>query len=545
MRPLRRLLPLAVLAAALLTPASASAAELGLNVVGGPAATQGDLDQLSDTGARWARHFFYTNLDEHGIREFGRIADEEGRRGVRTLLVVVGPGGQPPADHQAYADYLGRAARELAGRVDAYEIWNEQDEPTWWNTGPNASAYVDLLRRANAAVKAADPNATVLFGPTTGNNYAFVDAAYHAGARGHFDAMAVHTDTACLTDGPTSYYRENGRIARFTFLGHREVRQVMLAHGDDKPIWMTEFGWSAAQHVCDRGEKAGQKPAGVSEADQARFLREAMGCLREDPYVQVAMWFTNRDEVGDGRMDNTYGLRRHDGSNRPAYAAFQDVARNGARLDGPCGDFVAPRVQVQSPAPGTRFGARDSLGIRAVSPDSDVLRMTFAIQGRGSEIRNFTNSGNPLNFANPPFLDWQGARQLPYGRHTLVVSAVDRQGNVGTARVPVERVNPRSLRAAATSVARLRLTGRGRRRTLSGRVTSRLRFQIGGKVRVEWQARRGRRWRRIHGAERNANRPFSFTQRLRYSGRWRARVTYRGQHPFRRSTSRWVSFRVR
>src|SRR3712207_59979 len=221
----------------------------------------------------------------------------------------------------------------------------------FWPGGPDPAAYVTLLRAPYAAIKREDPAAKVIFGPTTGNNYEFVQQAYAAGAKGFFDAMAVHTDTACLVDSPTRYYRENGKIARFTFLGYRSVREVMLANGDDRPIWMTELGWSANSLRCDRGRWAGMKDAGVPEPVQAQYLREAYHCLREDPYVTVAMWFNNRDINGDGSELDSYGLWRKDGSHRPAYGAFRDVAAGNDTISGPCGDFGGPRIQILAPQP--------------------------------------------------------------------------------------------------------------------------------------------------------------------------------------------------
>jgi hypothetical protein len=108
----------------------------------------------------------------------------------------------------------------------------------------------------------------VATGPTTGNNYEWVEELYARGAGGSFDAVSVHTDTACLVNGPDVFYRDAGRIARFTFLGYRSVHEVMAAHGDaSKPIWMSELGWSSTgggPRSCARGVWAGQKPSGVS-----------------------------------------------------------------------------------------------------------------------------------------------------------------------------------------------------------------------------------------------------------------------------------------
>jgi hypothetical protein len=544
-----RLLPLLAAIAALvgLAAAPASAAELGLNVNGGAAAgTPENFAQLSESGSRWARHFVVWNGTDQTDGGYDTIVEREQAMGIKTLFVVTGVGGRRVDDPEVYARFVGRLAERYRGKVEAYEIWNEQDESHFWPGGPNAAEYVALLKASHRTIKAADPSASVVFGPTTGNNFAFLEEAYAAGAKGHFDAMAVHTDTACLIDSPTRFYRDGGRLARFTFLGYREVRATMLANGDDKPIWMTEFGWSTTKRGCDRGMWAGKKAAGVSEEQQAQFLREAFHCLKEDPYLQVAMWFNSRDLTGDGSELDSYGLKRVDGSDRPAAAAFRDVAAGRDTVTGACGDFGAPAVQIVSPVPGQRFGERDSLVIKAVSPDADVLRMTYAVGGPAGKIRSFTNEGLPLSFTGTTtLLDWQGARRLPFGKHTIVVTAVDETGNEGSASVEVERVDPNALPAQAVTFRSVRITGRGRRRTVSGALLSPLKFTVAGKVQVEWQARRAGRWKKIHGGALLASRPFAFSQRLKYAGRWRVRVVYLGAKPHKKAASPWKAFTVR
>jgi hypothetical protein len=542
---LRPLLPLLGLLAALLLPASAPAAEPGLNVAGG-AGTAADFDQLSDLGAKWARHgLSWDTAAESNLVAYQRTFQEEDRRGVKSLLMVSSASTTPPADPEAYATFVARLASRYKGSLEAIEIWNEPDEGMFWRGGPQVDRYVELLQRSYTAIKAVNPQMTVVFGPLTGANYGFLDRAYDAGAKGYFDALAAHTDTACLVDPPTRFYRDQGRIARFTFLGYRELRATMLAHGDDKPIWLTEIGWSAARHGCQRGVWAGQKLAGVTEDEQAQNLREAYHCLEQDRYVQVAMWFNSRDQTTDGQELNMYGLLRADGSRRPAYGAFQDFARFGDRLTTPCGDFGAPTVQILAPRTSAVIGNADPLTIRATSPDRDVLRMTFAIKGAPAEIRNFTNKGQPLDLSRGVGMDWQGAKKLPYGTHTLVVTAVDAQGNAGTAEVSFRKVNPATLGPQKTAFPKLRLLGSGRKRTLAGQLRAKMPFSLPGKVLVEWHNKRGARWKKVHGAAWNANKAFRFTQRLRYSGRWRVRVRYVGKRPFRNTASRWISFRVR
>jgi hypothetical protein len=542
-----RLLTLLTCAAALAAPASAPAVEIGLNMNGGAAASNADnWAMLDDTRPGWARHFVVWSGQRATDGGYDDIVAQEERRGIKTLFVVTGLGGTH-ADVGAYSAFMANLAARYRGKVDAYEVWNEADEAGFWPGGPDPAAYVALLRASHGAIKAADPAAKVVFSPTVGNNYDFVDAAYRAGAKGHFDAMAVHTDTACSVAGPTEYYRDKDRLARFVFLGYRTVRETMLAHGDDTPIWMTEFGWSATQRTCERGMWAGRKDAGVSEAQQAQFLREAYHCMQEDPYLEVAMWFNSRDLRGDGSELDSYGLRRADGGRRPAYDAFKDVARGTDTVTGPCGDFVAPKVDVLNPAPGFMFGDRDRLYMRATSPDGDVKRITFAYRDGRGQLQNLSHhhnaNGLPLDFGRDvPSFRWFGALKLPFGRHTIVVLARDTHDNETRIEIPVQKVNPASLAPQAARISGLSVTGRGTSRTIRGKVSSGLPFAISGRVRVEWQTRRQGRWKKVHGGSRNAHRPFVFHQRLKYAGRWRVRVVYGGQRPYRRTQSCWVYF---
>jgi hypothetical protein len=540
----RKTLPLLGLLAALIVPPTAPAAEIGLNIAGGAAATDADVKQIADTGAKWARHFlFYDDIDANGMAAFRRgVIDTEQRLGMKTLIVVAGTDHRAP-NPDVYARKMGEMATMFKCATMAYEIWNEADEALWWNPAPDPAAYTALLKKSYAAIKAADPSATVIATPTTGANYAWVDSLYKAGAKGSFDAMAVHTDTACLIDSPYHFYRDNGRIARFTFLGVREVKATMQAHGDDKPIWITELGWAArANEKCDSGAWAGQKAAGVTEAQQAEFMLQAFHCLNVDPAfgVTVAMWFTHKDPH--------YGLYRMDGSARPALAAFRSMGGNTSndKLQGPCGDFGGPEVRILEPTAGATIGPDDPLRIRATSSDSDVLRMTFSVMRNGTrdEIRNYTNDGKPLDFSNAPDLTWQGVKDLPPGKYTLVVTALDLQQNEGKAETEFQIVNPTALAPVRVKFGSFKLRGKGRNRVLRGRVLGAYGINPSGKVKVEWQNRRKGKWKKIHSGLKNANKPFTFRQKLRYRGQWRVRVTYLGKAPFVKTVGKWKRFRA-
>ena len=539
---MRRLSLLTVLLVAMLVaPAASQAATPGINIAGLP--TLSDLDQAQATGAKYVR-VFALGSQLHDYATFKGILSGAKARGMNVVFVITGAtdGSTTPPDPAAFASDVGAFASQMAlvGGAAAYEVWNEEDETAFWGAAVDAGRYAAILKAAYPALKAGDPGAKVLLGPLTGNNYAYLSQVYAAGAGGSFDAAAVHTDTACLVDPPSSFYRENGQVARFTFLGFRTVHDVMVANGQgDKPIWMTELGWTTATSTCGRGMWAGQKPAGVSEAQQAANLREAYHCLAGYPYVQTGLWFTLKDTSGHGDELDHYGLQRIDSSHKPSWDAFRAVATQGDTLTSPCGDFDAPSLKVTSP--GTNEQYVQVLTISAVATDAtSVARMTF--QADGKEIRNFT--GTAVGSGKTVKLEWQGAKNLGFGKHTITVVALDPQGNTSTQTVPVTRV--KKLKATLKTTIKIgKVKLKGRKASISGRVRKTATAGLSGKVRVYWQQKRKKKWKTIHGGLKPANKPFTFRQKLKRSGTWRVKVKYVNVAPYKSSTATSKSFHIR
>jgi hypothetical protein len=559
---------------ALLVPAAAHAASPGVNIAGAP--TQDRVDEALATGAKQVRIFaLWSDFEPSGAADFPSPADHNQRNfvdtfdaavtrinssGAKPVLVVVGTpnwanGGSgpwvPPSDPQDYARFFGELTARYGTQVAAYEVWNEEDESGFWKPGPDAARYAALLKAAYAAGKKGDANANIVLGPLTGNNYPFLEELYANGVKGSFDGVAVHTDTACLDRGPDAFYRDNGRLARFTFLGYREVRASMLAQGDDKPIWMSELGWSStggAKGSCTRGTFAGQKPDGVSEDDQAKFLTQAYSCLAQDPYVVAADWFTFKDTANLSPNElNHYGLIRANGQKKPAYGAFAQIAKAGGESPGPCGDFDPPSISVASPTEGQQFA--DKLDLRASATDSGVgvARITFGYDGAG-KIRNFTDK--LTNGASVGLSPWQGSGKLPLGPHTVEVTALDLNGNTTTKTVHVVKVAAGAIASNLRPTFKLgsKVSCKKRACSFKGRILrgSSANPSVGGKVAVEWQWRNKQgKWRKLVGGLKPANRPFTFAAKLKKAGKWRVRAVYQGQAPWKKTTSRYSGFTVK
>ena len=443
---------LVAVAAALLCAAPARAVETGLNE------TLGHTKPLPRTagqlGADWVRLWALWEtmepspgrFDEHLIGVLnGRIAALKAR-GVKVLVVVHrapawangGRGGiAPPSDPATFGRFMGRIAARVPG-ADAWELWNEPDSQEFWAGGADPPAYAALLRAAYPAIKAAQPSDIVVTGGMVGNNMDFLAALYANGAGGAFDAVGVHTDTACLTDGPGVYYRdERGRVGRYTFSAYREVHAVMADHGDGaKPIWMTELGWSTQGGRCPVGTKAGTKPLGVSPRAQARFLRAAYRCLAADPVIGVALWFGIQDIRGSQHAGG-FGLYRLGGKAKPAAKAFARLER-GIRPRRGCGGYVdrtPPTIRVTSPADGHRF--RDKVTVRVHAFDNrggtGVGRVSLALDGE--HVASFRGRGE--------IAPWWASEKWAPGPHTLTFTVKDRANNETTKSIQVIKLGRR------------------------------------------------------------------------------------------------------
>ncbi len=226
---------------------NASAAEAGVNL---NSIEPSGLAQATALGAHWVRVFApWPDLEPspgvhsaYWLGEYDRLFDSL-PTGTHAIVDFVdtpswesgsAASNAPPSNPADYANILHFLAGQWSGHVAAYEIWNEEDQPLWWAGAPDPAAYTRLLQAAYPAVKSADPAAKVVLGGLTGNDYNFLEGVYQAGGKGYFDAVGVHTDTACDVNSPFTFLRDNdGQINEDSFIGYREVHATEIANGDD------------------------------------------------------------------------------------------------------------------------------------------------------------------------------------------------------------------------------------------------------------------------------------------------------------------------
>jgi polysaccharide biosynthesis protein PslG len=218
-----------------------------------------------------------------------------------------------PSSAAAFATFAGQvAARYGPLGVHAYEIWNEENTQAFWLPTPDPSFYTSMLKDSYAAIKAAEPDSTVISGglspaTTDGTDYAPIDYLsdmYAAGAAGSFDALGFHAYSyPALPDTPESWsgWSQMDQTSP-------SIRSVMEANGDGlKQIWITEVGAPS------------DGPDGVGTAAQALEIAQVVESAKASPWIGETFFYTYQDSASN---PDYFGLLNADGSQKPAWAAL-------------------------------------------------------------------------------------------------------------------------------------------------------------------------------------------------------------------------------
>ena len=236
----------------------------------------------------------------------------------------------PPADNASFGTFAAALVRRYgpggslwrehpavpARPIRAWQIWNEPNIPFYWPAGPNPAAYTALLQAASAAIKTADPGATIV---TAGLNDSelglklvpFLQGMYAAGARDSFDQLAVHP-----------YAPASDLVIDQLTAAVRELERA----GDDARLLVTELGWATGGPA--------ERALVVGEAGQAALIRSTtsrLSRLADGLRLDGMFYFNWRDvSAAPGARDHWglhTGLLRQDGSPKPALEALTQAAR--------------------------------------------------------------------------------------------------------------------------------------------------------------------------------------------------------------------------
>ena len=149
--------------------------------------------------------------------------------------------GYPPKNLDDLYDYVYRTVQHYKGSIRAWEVWNEPHVDLFWKG--SVDEYVAMSKVCYKAAKAADPNCIIVGGGGL-SIYAlnWIEAVMKGGLLDYLDVFSIHgyADDAIT---PANVENMGGSIGR--------IREMMRKYGVEKPIWISESGFSCESFFSD------------------------------------------------------------------------------------------------------------------------------------------------------------------------------------------------------------------------------------------------------------------------------------------------------
>jgi hypothetical protein len=312
------------------------------------------LNDAVTLGAGWVRvDLSWNNIQpsnpyNYNWQRFDRVVKAAHARGLNVLPVLAYTpawarqascyGGQscPPADPAVFAAFAKYAAERYAPMgVHAWEIWNEPNLAEFFKPKPDPAAYTRLLRATAKALRSVQPKAYLVMGglavartnPETGkvSPTEFLAKVSKLGGNRLVDAVGYHPyNYPHLPSDTTSSGTPFERIST----ARDNLVAVLDKYGTpDLPIWITETGapTSGPGSAAD-GKTVPADTTHVTEAFQAEIATDTVPASAANPHVEAVFWFADQDSAtaqDTAHRSKFFGLRRYDGSRKPAFAKLK------------------------------------------------------------------------------------------------------------------------------------------------------------------------------------------------------------------------------
>jgi hypothetical protein len=309
------------------------------------------------TGAGWVKQQVeWTNLEyapgEYDWRELDKIVEKSVGYGFKLLLSVnhaptwtraetIEYG--PPHDLAEFGRFMGVLAARYAGKVSAYELWNEPNlRREWRGEDLDPALFVALIREGALAVRSVDPAAQIISGApavtgindgeTAVDDRLYLQGMVAAGVGQWIDGIgvhpygfanppherssdAVHTSTS-HNNHPSFYFRDT-----------LEDYRVILVNGglSSTPLWATEFGWPSVDGMGAMDTTGWEYARAVTEKQQGEYIVQGFQMSAGLDWTgPMILWNLNIATIwGESRPESAYSLLRPDGDYRPAYLAVR------------------------------------------------------------------------------------------------------------------------------------------------------------------------------------------------------------------------------
>ncbi|MET1080080.1 MAG: cellulase family glycosylhydrolase [Pseudomonas sp.] len=306
-----------------------------------PEQYQRQMTRYRELGLEWVRVDLHWDRHEpqegqYLLGELDGVVNAMASQGLKSLLYLVGspsfissappgapnPDQYPPRDPEVFANRMAQLSTRYPS-VSAWQVWNEENLPSFWSPYEDPPAYYRLLQASVRALRAINPDKPVVVG----------GMAYYSQMPVLGGLMLQALDSLGLSDlGTIAAYHpytekpEGDTPADRDFIVHARQLNAWLHENGMPNIWATEWGWSSYPGPREMQEIIGQ-------SGQADYLLRRVALMSALDYDKAFMFALSDLDQRATPRDRHYGLLDLQGAPKPAYTALRNFLRTtGPRL---------------------------------------------------------------------------------------------------------------------------------------------------------------------------------------------------------------------
>ena len=317
------------------------------------------MTMLKELGLRWVRVDLHWDRHEKTPYDYNLdmvdrlVSDLEGND-LDSLFYLVGsapfassaPAGvsnvdqYPPIHPSIFAERMGMLTDRYP-TVDAWQIWNEQNIPAYWQPKEDPRAYGKLFEESVKEIRKINADKQIVMGgmayysqmPIRGG--LMLEAMQHLGAFALGTAIAYH---------PYSLTPEGDNPEEADFFLRSKAVNDHLRKGGVNSIWATEWGWSSYDGKVE-------EQAIIGKDGQADYLLRRLALMSALDYDRIFIFALSDLDSRATLRDQSYGLLDLNGEEKPAYQALKSFL-----------EFTGPELTPSEPV-GVKFENKGLVGI--------------------------------------------------------------------------------------------------------------------------------------------------------------------------------------
>ena len=349
----------------------------------------------------WDRH--EPSEGRYRLGELDEVVDSLKQEQLKSVFYLVGsaphatsaPSGSPTPDQfppkqaQVFAERMAMLARRYPS-IDAWQVWNEPNLPSFWRPHEDAEAYGRLLQQSTQALRQVDPNKPVVMGGMAYYSQMPVKGGLMLESLGKLGVQQLGT---IIAYHPYSQTPETDEPGKRDFILRSQQLNQMLRGVQVPAIWATEWGWSSYAGPIELQELIG-------EQGQADYVLRRLALMSALDYDKLFLFALSDLDSRASARDQHYGLLDLQGKPKPVYLALQRFLQ-----------ISGPRLQ---PADAPQLSAlpNDLYAISWTREDGKNLWLFWSASGAEVHLPNVTKAvvHDPLSGAQKDLQSDQGIR---------------------------------------------------------------------------------------------------------------------------------------